>query len=83
MTEATLTSKNQITVPKAVRQAMGLVNGTKIQFVPARNGFRLVAIPSDFAALKGFAKGRRAEPLSIEAMNACIAEMGTPEEVRA
>jgi len=82
MEEATLTSKSQITMPKAVRDALGLETGDKIRFVPARNGFRIVAMRGDLASLSGIFKGRRAKPLSIAAMNKSIREMGSREEPR-
>ncbi len=80
MEEATLTSKSQITVPKAVREALGLVPGDKIRFVPAWQGYRLVVVKGDITSLRGAFKGRRRKPLSIEAMNAAIAEMGSRKE---
>jgi antitoxin PrlF len=80
MTEATISSKSQITVPKQVREAMGVGAGDKIRFVPARGGFRLVSVRSDLRSLRGFLKGRRAAPLGIEEMNKTIAQMGTRGE---
>lgn len=80
MTEATISSKSQITVPKEVRQALGVGAGDKIRFVPARNGFRLVSVRSDLASLRGFLKGRRSAPLSVEDMSKTIAAMGSRSE---
>lgn len=74
MEEATLTSKSQITVPKAVREALGVGPGDKIQFVPAWQGFRLVVVKGDITGLAGYFKGRRSKALTIEEMNAAIAE---------
>ena len=82
MEEATLTSKSQITVPKAVREALGLVPGDKIQFVPAWQGFRLVVVKGDITSLRGVFKGRRKKPLTIDQMNATIAQMGSKREPR-
>ena len=83
MEQATLTSKSQITVPKAVREALGLVPGDRIQFVPAWQGFRLVVIKGDITTMRGILKGRRRKPLSISEMNAAIALMGSQTEDRA
>lgn len=80
MEEATLTSKSQITVPKAVREALGIVPGDKIRFVPAWQGYRLVVIKGDITSLRGVLKGRRKKPLTIEEMNATIAQMGSRRE---
>ena len=80
MHEATLTSKSQLTLPKSVRDALGVVPGDKIQFVPAWQGFRLVVVKGDVTAVRGLLKGRRKTALSIEDMNRSIAEMGSRHE---
>ena len=82
MEEATLTSKSQITMPKAVRDSLGLETGDKIRFVPARNGFRIVAVRGDISSLSGIFKGRRDKPLTIAEMNQSIQEMGSRGEPR-
>jgi len=82
MEEATLTSKSQITVPKAVREALGIQAGDKIRFVPAWHGYRLVVVRGDVTAVRGMFKGRRKKPLSIEGISAAIAEMGSRREPR-
>ncbi len=80
MQTATLTSKSQITVPKAVRDALGVGPGDKIQFVPAWQGYRLVVIKGDITTQRGILGGRRKKPLSIAAMNRAISEMGSRSE---
>ncbi len=80
MEEATLTSKSQITVPKAVRKALGVVPGDKIQFVPAWSGYRLVVVKGDIRSMSGVLAGRRKKPLSVAGMNRLIAEMGSRGE---
>lgn len=74
MPTATLTSKGQITVPQAVRQALGLHAGTKVDFVPMADGFKVVAVQGARAAgLKGRFAGRVTKPVSVEAMDQAIA----------
>lgn len=80
METATLTSKSQITVPKAVREALGVGPGDRIQFVPAWHGFRLVVIKGDITTMRGALRGRRKTPVTIEEMNQAIAEMGSRPE---
>lgn len=80
METATITSKSQITLPKAVREQLGVGPGDKIQFVPAWQGFRLVVIKADITSLRGLFKGRRKKPLSIDEMNRTIAQMGSLSE---
>ena len=74
MPTATLTSKGQLTVPLAVRQALGLHAGTKVDFVPVADGFKVVPLQKPTASLKGRFAGRVAKPVSIQEMNAAIAE---------
>jgi antitoxin PrlF len=82
MEEATLTSKSQITVPKAVREALGAVPGDKIRFVPTWRGYQLVVIKGDITSLYGMFKGRNKKPVTIEQMNESIAQMGSRKERR-
>lgn len=79
---ATVNSRYQITLPKTVRRALGVVPGDKVHFVPAWQGYRLVVIKGDITSLCGLLKGRRKRPLSIEEMNATIAKMGSMREPR-
>lgn len=73
MATAALTSKGQITIPAAVRAALGVDAGDRVEFVPLEGGrFELVAATLPVTALKGcIAKPKK--PVSIEAMNAAIA----------
>ncbi len=79
---ATLTSKSQLTLPKLVRDAMGVGPGDKIRFVPTSSGFRIIAVRGDITELRGMFKGRRAKPLSIDEMNTAISEMGSTSAPR-
>lgn len=73
MPAATLTSKGQITLPAAVRSALGLHAGSKVDFLPLKDGFKVVALHGDVAALKGRFAGRVKKPVSIPAMDEAIA----------
>lgn len=79
MSTATLTSKGQITLPQAVRQALGVEAGDKIDFVAeAGGGFRVVALRQDAQRLRGRFAGRSAAPVSVQAMaDAIQAEAAT------
>lgn len=79
MEDATLTSKSQLTLPRGVRDALGVQAGDRIRFLPTRNGFRVIALKGDISKLRGMFKGRRAKALSIDEMNQAIAEIGNPE----
>ena len=73
MAIATLTSKGQITLPMAVRAALGLEAGSQVDFVSRGGSFVLVPLRSDVGALKGRFAGRVKTPVSIEAMDKAIA----------
>ena len=73
MPTATMTSKGQITVPQAVRTALGLRAGTKVDFVPVGGGFKVVPLQAESTALKGRFSGRVATPVSIDEMDQAIA----------
>ena len=76
MTTATLTSKGQITVPAAVRAALGVDAGDRVEFVEITPGrYEFIAATRSVTALKGmFGKPRKT--VSIKAMNAVIAKRG-------
>ncbi|MBM5811994.1 MAG: AbrB/MazE/SpoVT family DNA-binding domain-containing protein [Gammaproteobacteria bacterium] len=77
MPVATLTSKGQITLPRAVRTALGLDVGDKVGFVESADGFRLVALHRDVRTLRGRFAGRVERPVSIRRMNEVIAGEAT------
>jgi antitoxin PrlF len=75
MATATVTSKGQITVPKAVRTKLGLEAGHRVEFIETDAGFLVKPATRDIRSLKGILpKPRRA--VTIEAMNRSIARMG-------
>jgi antitoxin PrlF len=77
MTAATITSKGQITIPSSVRAALGVEAGDRVEFVEVSKGrFEVIASTQSVTALKGLIP-RRTTPVTIEAMNAAIAERAT------
>jgi antitoxin PrlF len=73
MPTATLTSKGQITLPQAVRRALGLEAGDKVDFVPEPGGgYRVLALRRDVRELRGMFAGRVARPVTVEEMDAAI-----------
>lgn len=70
---ATITSKGQITLPKAVRESLGVKAGDRIEFVALAPGvFVVTAVTRDVRHLKGMI-AKPAKPVSIEAMNRVVA----------
>ncbi|MDB5767494.1 AbrB/MazE/SpoVT family DNA-binding domain-containing protein [Collimonas fungivorans] len=76
MSTATVTSKGQITIPAAVRAALGLDTGSRVEFVEIENGqYAFVAATEAVQSLKGMLR-KPAAPVSIEQMNQVIAQRG-------
>lgn len=56
MVKAQITSKGQVTIPKSVRERLGLKPGDQIEFIEDRGGFRIEKrVPySPFEKYRGF-----------------------------
>ncbi|MSQ71155.1 MAG: AbrB/MazE/SpoVT family DNA-binding domain-containing protein [Betaproteobacteria bacterium] len=77
MTTATMTSKGQLTIPKAVRDALGLATGDRVQFIEQDGGFRIVAATRDALELKGMFAGRRRKTATLEEIKSSAARGAT------
>lgn len=75
MASATLSSKGQITLPKSVRDRLGVEAGDRLEFVESEQGFLVVAATRDIRSLKGIV-GRPKKPVTLEDMNGAIEKMG-------
>lgn len=75
MSSATVTSKGQITLPKSVRERLGIEAGDRIEFVESEQGFVVVPATRDIRALKGIVGSSR-KPVSLKEMNDAIRKMG-------
>lgn len=76
MSTATLTSKGQITIPAAVRAALGVEAGDRVEFIQVEPGrFELLAATQSVTALKGLVR-KPESSVTIEAMNEAIATQG-------
>ncbi|NOS73562.1 MAG: AbrB/MazE/SpoVT family DNA-binding domain-containing protein [Methyloglobulus sp.] len=77
MATSTITSKGQITIPAAVRAALGISTGDRVEFVQVESGrFELLAATLPVSALKGMVK-KPNKPVTIEEMNEAITSNGT------
>ena len=73
MTVAKLTSKGQVTIPKAVREAMGIDRGSSVQFFVREDGVvELTPKTRDLLSLAGVLAVETAA-LSVEEMDSAIA----------
>jgi len=77
---STVTTKGQITLPRDVRQALGLDAGDKVDFVEVEGGFKLVPLRKDVRALKGRFAGRVEQPVTIDEMEDAIAQAAAGTE---
>jgi AbrB family looped-hinge helix DNA binding protein len=75
MASATLTSKGQITLPKSVRERLGLEAGDRIEFIESDQGFLVVPTTRDIRSLKGIIPKPK-KPVTLEEMNEATAKMG-------
>lgn len=72
MITATITSKGQITIPKDIRDHLGLHAGDKISFIEDKDGsINLIPIKKPLSALKGLV-AKPKKPVSVEDMNNAI-----------
>jgi AbrB family looped-hinge helix DNA binding protein len=74
--ESTITSKGQATIPKAIREYLGLDAGDRVKFFVHSNGSVVLLPKKPVAALRGLLKnGGRV--VTVEQMNDAIAERGS------
>ena len=72
MTTAVVTSKGQITIPKPVRDGLGVETGDRVEFVELERGvYTVVAATRDIRDLKGMIP-KPAKPVSVEDMNKAV-----------
>ena len=75
MAIATLTSKGQTTIPKEIRDLLGLAPGDKLDFVVESDG-RVVLRPAtlDVRQLRGLLRKRGRKPVSLGEMDSAVAQ---------
>jgi len=77
MPAATLTSKGQLVVPKAIRELMGIHPGDRLDFVVLDDGSVLMRpATEDVTRLKGLLRRSGRSPVSVEEMNRIIRQRG-------
>ena len=83
MSTATVTSKGQVTIPRKVREHLGLGAGDKVDFVITSDGsVHLLVVAGSVRRLYGFLKrpGRRAP--TVEEMDESIMDHLSSENLR-
>lgn len=72
MPTAIVTSKGQITIPKPVREGLGVETGDRVEFVELEKGvYTVVAATRDIRDLKGIIP-KPAKPVSVEDMHGAV-----------
>ena len=76
MITSTMTSKGQITVPKKIREFLGVGDSDKLSFTPLKDGNVLLSVEQPSARiLFGMLSNRKHQkPVSIAEMEAAIAK---------
>lgn len=75
MATATVTSKGQVTLPKSVRDRLGIEAGSRIEFIETKEGFLVKPTTRDIRVLKGVL-ARPARRVTVDDMNRAVARMG-------
>lgn len=78
--ESAITSKGQATIPKAVREHLGLKPGDRVKFFMHPDGSVVLLPKLPVSALRGVLKSRRR--VTIEEMNEAIAAPAAEVRVR-
>lgn len=74
MSTATITSKGQITLPRKIREALGLSEGDKVNFVLMDDGnYAILPATHSVQSLEGFFHKPGRAPLSLDEMDEAIA----------
>jgi len=74
--ESTLTVKGQATIPKAIREHLGLKPGDRVKFFVHPDGTVVLLPKRPVSALRGIVKPRR-KPVTVEEMNEAVAAGAT------
>ena len=72
--ESAITVKGQATIPKAIREHLGLKPGDRVKFFVHPDGSVVLLPKLSATALRGIVKSRRGRPVTIEEMTKAAAE---------
>ncbi|HEY6350285.1 MAG TPA: type II toxin-antitoxin system PrlF family antitoxin [Candidatus Angelobacter sp.] len=81
--ESAITVKGQATIPKAVREHLGLKPGDRLKFFLHPDGTVVLLPKVPVRALRGIVKSRHRRAVSIEEMNRAVAEGAASRASRA
>jgi antitoxin PrlF len=72
--ESAITVKGQATIPKSIREHLGLQPGDRVKFFVHPDGSVVLLPKLPASAVRGMAKSRRPRPVSTEQMTEAAAE---------
>ena len=72
--ESAITVKGQATIPKAIREHLGLKPGDRVKFFVHPDGTVVLLPKLSAASLRGMIKSRRRRPVTIDEMTEAAAE---------
>lgn len=71
--ESAITMKGQATIPKAIREHLGVKPGDRLKFFFHPDGSVVLLPKIPARSLRGMARSRRRRPVSIDQMNRAVA----------
>jgi AbrB family looped-hinge helix DNA binding protein len=71
--QSTITVKGQATIPKAIRDHLGVRPGDRVKFFVHPDGSVVLLPKLPVAALRGFIRGQRRRVIAIEEMDEAVA----------
>ena len=81
MAVATVTSKGQVTIPKEVRDDLGIETGTKLYFVRTAQGYVIKAASNSVLRLAGTLK-YHGPAVTVEEMNDAVMDEAAARDAR-
>jgi antitoxin PrlF len=72
--QSIITIKGRVTIPKAIRDHLGLKPGDRVKFFIHPDGSVVLLPKRPTSALRGIVKSRRKRPVKVEQMNRAIAQ---------
>jgi antitoxin PrlF len=72
--ESAITVKGQATIPKAIREHLGLKPGDRVKFFMHPDGSVVLLPKLSAVAFRGIVKSHRGRPVTVEEMTNCAAE---------
>ncbi|MGB8064252.1 MAG: AbrB/MazE/SpoVT family DNA-binding domain-containing protein [Candidatus Sulfotelmatobacter sp.] len=72
--ESAITVKGQATIPKPIREHLGLQPGDRVKFFVHPDGSVVLLPKLPASAIRGIVKSRNARPVTTEQMTAAVAD---------